>query len=145
MTEAAAVAVPVGDGVGVLLRPQIVAELHAVVAGVVRVRRARGEVTDADVQLVEALRTPAAANALLMSEGGPVRAGTLDGAAAPGASWVSVTLAASALGFSPRHVLRLLDRGELPGAERIGHIWAIPPVAVAVLKARLTTPPEMCE
>ncbi|XVV05826.1 helix-turn-helix domain-containing protein [Actinosynnema sp. CA-248983] len=46
------------------------------------------------------------------------------------------TEAAAALGVSARRVRRLAAAGVLPGAERAGRDWVIPPDAVAAEKAR---------
>ena len=82
------------------------------------------------VDLEDALRRLAALETL-GSASGSVLGGGVD--TAP--NWVTVKQAARDMGRSPRWVRVMAQRGDLPGATRIGRDWLIPAAAVHERKA----------
>jgi len=115
----------------VVVRPEAVLALGALVAAGASRRRRLGTITADDVAVVEVFRCAVAANERMSSRGrGTGR--TLDHDRGPAATWATVNTTAAVLGISTRHVRRLAQAGVFPGAALVGRDWRIPSAAVAL-------------
>jgi len=126
-------AAPVGSGVGVIISPEAVEAVGALVAAGASRRRRLGTMTAGDVAVVEVFRSAVAANEGMAAGGQGIP--VFVARATQAGAFLSVRSTAAVLGTSERTVRRLAGSGVLPGAARAGRDWQIPAATVALALA----------